>query len=291
LRKAIDHFERAIRVDSTYAPAYTGLANSWDLLALYGHVPSKAAQATASAATLKALRLDSTLAEAHAALAQHRKTEWDWVGAERAFKRAIELKPGYATAHQWYALLLAQLGRHEEAIREIRRAEQLDPLSPVISGGVTTVHTFARRYDDAMAQARATLELHPDFYWAYLDFGDVLEKTGRHAEAIKAYRRASELAPGDPNVAGFLAHALAAAGQPSEARRILDGLVGRPNPPATLIAHVHVALDERDEAFAWLERAYESRDGWLEFIGIMDFEPIRSDPRFSRFLRKLRLAS
>jgi serine/threonine protein kinase/TolB-like protein/Flp pilus assembly protein TadD len=291
MRQAVAYFERAIRIDSAYAPAYAGLADSWNLLAAFGHVAPEMAQAKARAILLKALELDSTLAEAHTGLAWHRRTERDWSGAERAFRRAIELKPSYATARQWYAMHLAQMGRYEEALREIRRAHELDPLSAIISGGVTTVLTFARRYDEAMEQARATLELHPDFHWAYVDLGDVLEKQGRYPEAIAAYRRGAELAPGDPNVAAYLAHALAAAGQRTESRRLLDRLTERPNTPPTLIARVHVALGEHDEAIAWLERAYESHDLWLHYLAVLHFDTLAPDPRFKRLLKRIGLPS
>ncbi len=295
LIKSIEYFEKAIEVDPNYALAHAGLGDAYYLLGNLGFWPIEKAFPKAKAATLKALEIDDKLAEAHTSLAViMRSYDWDIVGAEKEFKLAFELNANYATAHQWYAFLLSSLGRPEEAIREIKIARNLDPLSPWICENVGWFLYAARLYDQALKETNKALEVDPNFYLPYLVLGWTYEVMGKYEEAIKCFLQSIELHGGskdrDLNIAGCYA----LMGKRDEARKILNNFIlyskgnyGLSEP----IARVFSALGEKEQAFAWLERAFRERDPYL-LIYLRThhrYDVLRSDPSYAALLRKIGL--
>jgi serine/threonine-protein kinase len=293
-RAAIRDFERAIEIDPTYALPYSGLADCHILLVEWRQVPATAGVPLARAAALKALALDSLLAEAHTSLGEVRVIEWDWEGAERAFQRALELNPGYATAHQWYGFFLSKMGRHDEAIAQLHRAVDLDPLSLIIRTEFSRVYYHARRYQDGIRSAERAMELDPAFADAYYVRAiNLAQLPDRREEAIADIHRVGTVLP----TIFDLGRILALAGRTAEARSIADSLdavyqAGDPNPRYGGLAEVYAALGETDRAFQWLERAYAlGVDDELTYLKVLPaMDPLRNDPRFSDLLRRMRMA-
>jgi len=296
LRKSIEYFERAIEKDPRYALAYAGLADSYSLLPEYADLPPKEAQQKAKAAAEKALAIDDSLAEAHSSLAfVHVYGNWDWEDADREFRRAIQLNPGYATAHQWYAVAyLSSVGRLDEALAEVRRAREADPLSLILYVATGWVLYAARRYDEAIEQYRKAIEMDPNFFAAQREIGMVYVQKGQYQQAIAEFQKALKLSPGDTFALGQLGQAYALAGQKSEATRILNTLKERSRQGyvrAYDLAAVATGLGDKDQALAWLEKAYQDRAEWLTWAKVEPWmDPLRSDPRFQDLLRRMRLA-
>jgi tetratricopeptide (TPR) repeat protein len=218
LKKALEFFQRALNVDPLYALAYAGLADCYIMLCEYGLLASEDSYPNGKAAALKALELDESLAEAHTSLGLITMLyDWDLAAAEKGFKRAIELNPNYATAHQWYAVHLAVSGRFDEAFAQIRQAQELDPLSPIISVNVARIHYFARQYDEALRCCRTILETEPTFGVAHKIMGLAYEQKGMSEEALAALQGALDLLGDTPEMIGFLAHAYALSGDLEEA--------------------------------------------------------------------------
>ena len=293
-RRSIEYFSEAIEKDPNYALAYAGLADSYILLGEYGLFPPREAYTKAREAATKALALDETLAEAHTALADVKTDyDWDWPGAEHEFRRAIELNPGYATAHQWYGELLSQLGRHEEALAEIKRAQELDPLSLIIStvGGQTLLRMG--RDDLAIGQLRKTLEIDPNFAQAHDVLGLTYLRKGAFAEAIAEFQRAITLSPNITLYKAGLGQAYARTGKSSEARKLLYELKQQSKRSYVSwlgLADIYAGLAEKDQAFACVEQAYEQRDANLVQARVDPLlDPLRSDPRFQDLLRRMGL--
>jgi DNA-binding winged helix-turn-helix (wHTH) protein/TolB-like protein/Flp pilus assembly protein TadD len=296
-QKAMEYFEQAIELDPQYAQAYAGLADAYALLGSMGNafLPRREAMHRARAAAMKALEIDDTLAEAHTSLAfvkmQH---DWDWPGAEREFKRAIELNPSYATAHHWYAYYLAAMGRHAEAIREIRRAQEIDPLSLIINTDVGEIFYYASRYDEAIEQCRKTIEMDTNFTLAHRVLAWAYEEKGMHAEAITELQKAVSISEDETNILASLGHVYAMSEKRDEARRVLNHLKKlsiQSYVPSSDIAIVYASLGEKDQAFAWLEKAYEDRSGSLILLKVWPLmDPLRSDPRFADLVRRVGLA-
>jgi len=291
LKKSLGYFQQAIEKDPAYALAYAGLADSYVILA-DGVMAPREAYPRGKAAAFKALEIDETLAEAHAPLGAAREAyDWDWVGAEKEYKRAIELNPGYATAHQWYAMYLSEMGRHNEAIAETKRAQELDPLSLIINVHGGYIFFFARQYDEAIAQCRRTLELNPGFYQAHVYLGWPYEQQKLYAQAISEYQKAIALEPGNPALAAELARACAAAGKRTEALKVISQLKELSKQRYVspyLMAQIHAALGDIDQACAWLEKAYEERSGELCTLKVDPRnDPLRSAPRFQDLLRRM----
>ena len=292
LKKGLQYFEDAIAKDPNYAAAYAGLADSYHLLADHGFLPARDVDPKAKAAALKALEIDGDLADAHASLAiVLADYDRDWTSAEREYRRAIELNPGYATAHHFYALFLSSLAKHGEAIREIEEARKLDPLSVRINANVGLVLYFARRYDAAIEQLRKALELEPNdeasheyLGWAYL-------QKGMHQEAVAEFRKAADQRTGALTPLAGLAQAYAIAGKRDEAHRVLNQLKALSEQKYVvpyLTACIYAGLGEREEAFAWLERAFEAHDPTLSVLNVdPSLDPLRSDPRFQDLLRRM----
>ncbi|MGA9308277.1 MAG: tetratricopeptide repeat protein [Candidatus Sulfotelmatobacter sp.] len=295
LHKSIASFQQAITRDPAYAPAYSGLAEAYAMLGFRGGFPSKDALSGAKRAALKAIELDDALAEPHASLAFIAETyEWDWPAAEREYKRALELNPSYAQAHNWYAGYLTYTGRFDEGIAEAMRARELDPLSLPINNALGGRLLAAGRYDEALRQVQATLELDQHFAPAHQTLGWVYLHSGKQDDAIREFQSALELAgTADTDIQLDLGFAYAVSGRLDEAKRILanlrqlqqQGMV-----PAASLATLYGALGESNEAFVWLEKAYEEKDPQLTYLKAgRRFEPLRGDPRFGQLVRRVGL--
>jgi TolB-like protein/Tfp pilus assembly protein PilF len=297
LKRAIEHFQKAIAADPGYARAYSGLADCYSSLgasSAVGGLPPRQAMPEAKAAALKALQIDGTLAEAHTSLAiVHLLYEWDFAASEKEFRRAIELDPNYTTAHHWYSHCLLPLGRTEESLAQSKRALELEPLQLVVGVHLGWHYLYARQYDHAIEQFRNTLELDPAFpqarryaAWAYL-------QKGMHSEAIAALRAALDSRERDPEIEGELGYALAVAGRRAEARAMLEGLghlsASRYVSPYS-VALVHAGLGDRDQAMAWLEKAYAERSDYMPYLGVEPMlDGLRSDSRFAALVGKVGL--
>jgi TolB-like protein/DNA-binding winged helix-turn-helix (wHTH) protein/Flp pilus assembly protein TadD len=295
LKKAIDNFNQAIEKDPNYARAYAGLADSYALLGdwEYGVLAPKEAYPRAEAAANKALQLDSTLGEAHISLAFCLDGfDWNWESAGREFRRGIELNPGYATGHHWYAWHLTALGRSDEAFAEMKKAESLDPLSLIISADLAEELLIAHRYDDAIKESRKTMDLDPNFAVAHYELGQAFVQKHMYNEAITELQRAIELSGGSMTCTSNLAYAYAVSGMRNAAVKILNDLKNRSNHDfsnAPEIALVYVGLGDKDQAMAWLEKAYAERFN----PGVLlrpAFDPLRSDLRFQDLLRRIGLS-
>jgi serine/threonine-protein kinase len=293
LKRSLDYFQQALERDSTYAPAYAGIADAYLTLYDYEYLPAAEAAAKARAAAERARALDESLAAAHNSLAHLSLHDWQWAAAERGFQRAIELDPSYVPAHHWYALCLTAVGRVEEAVAAIRRAQELDPLSIRINADVGMALHAAGRYDEAIEQERRTLELDSTSRVARWIQGMAYEQKGMLEEAKRSYSAALARSPGNSNFLASLAHAHAVAGEKQVARAILDTLKAQASKGEAspfFLALVHAGLGETDLAFRWLEKAYEERSGSVRYLKVeRRLDPLRSDPRFAGLLKKVNL--
>ncbi len=296
LLKAIEYLNQASDRDPGYALAYAGLADSYLVQGWIGQLPPKEIYPKAREAATKALELDDTLAEAHNALATiKRDYDWDWSGAEREYKRAIELNPSYATAHQWYAELLAALDRNQECLAQMDRAQQFDPLSAVIDGekGIMLLWT-TRRPDLALEQLQKAREMDPNFPHVHWELGLVYLSKGEPAEAGVEFQKATMLSPGITMYKGGLGHVYASTGRTAEARKLLNELneLSKQRYVSGLdLASIYTGLGEKEHAFASLEKAYQQRDPRLIFWprNHPEFDGLRSDPRMKDLLRRIGL--
>ncbi len=292
LKVALAYFNQAIDEDPNYAQAYSGLADTYALLGdwQYAVMTPKEALPKAKAAAIKALELDSTLSEAHNSLAFcFDAFDWDLESAGKEFQRSIELNPGYATAHHWYAWHLSLLGRYEEAIEEMRKAKNLDPLSLIINADLAELLVIAHFYDESMIQSRKTIEMDPNFALAHNQLAQAYLQKHMNAEAIAELQKAVDLSGGSPTIIANLARAYAASGKTSEAVKLLGDLKNHPNrgySDASEVAVVYAALGDKDQAMHWLEIGYEERfnPGVLLRPG---FDPLRSDPRFQDLVHRI----
>ncbi|MGH7518074.1 MAG: protein kinase domain-containing protein [Gemmatimonadales bacterium] len=293
VKKSLDYFRQALDRDSTYAPAFAGIADAYLTLYDYEYLPAAEAAAKARAAAERARALDEGLAAAHNSLAHLSLHDWQWAAAERGFQRAIELDPSYVPAHHWYALCLTAVGRVEEAVAAIRRAQELDPLSIRINADVGMALHAAGRYDEAIEQERRTLELDSTSRVARWIQGMAYEQKGMLEEAKRSYSVALARSPGNSNFLASLAHAHAVAGEKEAARAILDTLKAQASKGEAspfFLALVHAGLGETDLAFRWLEKAYEERSGSVRYLKVeRRLDPLRSDPRFADLLKKVNL--
>jgi eukaryotic-like serine/threonine-protein kinase len=293
-KKAIEHFNQAIEIDPNYALAYVGLANAHLGLQFHNSLAPKDAYQRAKAAVLKAQEIDETLAEIHASLGIIKtRYDRDFVGAEREYKRAIQLKPNYAPAHSGYSLYLSAMGRHQEAITEAKRAQELEPLSVTNGDVLGYIFWQARQYDQSIEELRKTLEMEPNFALAHCDLGITYVLKGNYEEAIAEINKAVTLSGGEPIYISTLGYAYAVAGQRDEAEKRLAQLEelskGRYVGPAQ-IALVYIGLGEKDQAFEWLEKAYKDRSITNENFALKvdpQFDTLRSDPRFADLLRRI----
>jgi len=296
--RAKEYFENAIEKDPDYAPAYASLAelyakNRWPLTrdrrGGYWDARPKARQLAE-----KALKLDDTLAEAHTALARVIQQEWDWAGAEREFRRAIELNPSYPVARIWYAQYLYFMQRFEEAATQAQRAQQLDPVSPFVSTWAGAAYFYAGRVEEAVSACQKALELAPGYWDASVVLTRVYVAKGKYTQAIVELQKALTLNPREPFVLGALAHAYARAGRREEALKLVGELkrieTERGQIPLFAIVWAYAGLGDKEQAFAWLEKGYqERRDRMVQLNVDPLLEPLRSDPRFHDLVRRMGL--
>jgi len=294
MKKAIDYFNQAIEKDPNYAQAYAGLTDSYALAGdwKYGVLAPKEAYPKAKAAAVKAIELDNTLGEAHISLAYCLDGfDWDFASAGREFARGIELSPGYATGYEWYGWHLASLGRNGEAVAEVQKAASLDPLSLIISSDLAEELLIAHRYDEATEQTRKTINMDSFFAPAHYVLGQAFVQKHMYQEAIAELQKAIELSEGSTAFTANLAYAYAVSGRRDEAVKLLNDLKNRSRngfSNAAEIALVYVGLDQKEQAMAWLEKAFEERfSPWV--LMRPTFDPIRSDPRFQDLLHRIGL--
>jgi TolB-like protein/DNA-binding winged helix-turn-helix (wHTH) protein/Tfp pilus assembly protein PilF len=294
LKVALAYFKQAIEEDPKYAQAYSGLADTYALLGdwQYAVMPPKEAFPQAKAAAIKALELDSALGEAHNSLAfVFDAFDWDFDSAGKEFQRAIELNPGYATAHHWYAWHLSLLGRYDEAIGEMKKAENLDPLSLIINADLAELLVIAHSYDESIQQSRKTIEMEPNFALAHNQLAQAYLQQHKPEEAIAELQKAVQFSAGSPTCIANLARAYAASGKKSEAVKLLGDLKKRSKPGysnAAEIGMIYASLGEADQAMNWLEKGYDERFNPSVLLR-PGFDPLRSDPRFQNLLRRIGL--
>jgi len=294
--KALEYFEQAINKDPAYAPPYVGVAGIYGHLGLRGLMPPKEAQQKAESATRKALQLDDTLAEAHASLGYINKRDWDWRGADKEFKRALELNPGSANANLLYSTYLRDIGRPDEALVYAKRAYEIDGPLPTSILNLGGAYSNARQYDQAIELFLKAIEMDPNFAPAHAQLGHVYLKKGMYVDAIRELQKAKALdnSPERQGRFAWLAYAYAASGNRHEAQKMLDELKGiarqRYIPPYNF-ALIYAGLGDKDQAFAWLEKAYEEHSQQLALLkSNSHFDSLHSDPRFTDLLRRVGLA-
>jgi TolB-like protein/DNA-binding winged helix-turn-helix (wHTH) protein/Tfp pilus assembly protein PilF len=294
--KAIGYFQQAIIRDPKYAQAYAGLSDAYALLGSFpnAEIPRNEAMPKAKAAALKALQLNNSLAEAHTSLAfvmMH--YEWDWPGSEREFKRALELNPNYATAHQWYAVWLMSQGKKDAALEEERRAQEADPLSTIIKTDTAQLLVYAGRFDEAVQQAQRALEIDPGFLLGHVYLAVAYTAKKDYQAAISEFQKVLAISKGDAWATSGIASTYALAGQRRKSEAMLRDMVhnAKNREDLTLsLAEVYTALGENDHAFAWLEKGYQHREGGLIFLNVTpDFQSLHFDPRFADLDRRIGL--
>ncbi|HMG32712.1 MAG TPA: tetratricopeptide repeat protein [Blastocatellia bacterium] len=282
LETALEYFNQAIALDPNYALAYAGLADTYVLLPQYRNEPVREALPLAQEAALKALSLDSDLAEPHATLGRVKTNQYDFTGAETEYKRAIELDPNYATAHQWYGILLFDLARNDESQAELRRALELDPLSLIINLYYAESFYYARQYDAAIAQLRKTLELNTEFATTYQWFTKSNQANGNYGEAVKSYAAYRKMI-GDRQGAALIRESFTKGGWTG----FLQAVTAK-DQTAKLTRYEAVvfltALGDKEKAFAELERSFDVFGPSLRIDPLLD--PLRADPRFASILTR-----
>jgi len=296
MRKGIEYFQKAIDQEPGYALAYAGLADSYVVLANWGFARPAESYLKAKDAALKALELDDQLAEAHTSLAYVSLLyDWDWQGSEKRFRQAIALNPNYASAHHFYSILLMASGRQSEAVVEIRRAQELDPLSLIVNDVVGWIYYQGRQYDEAIQQYNKTLEMDPNYAPALLDLGTVYLRKGDHRKALASFQRA--IAAGGENSVALsdLAQTHALSGNRSEALNILKKLessAAQTFVSSWDLSFVYAALGEKKKALELLQTAADGHVGWVVRLGVDPaFESLRSEPQFQELVRRVGIPS
>jgi tetratricopeptide (TPR) repeat protein len=283
-------------LDPAYALAYAGLADAYAVLGSWeaGVIPPKEAALKARAAASRALDIDGSLAEAHPSLACiNLHYDWDWAAAEKGFRRALELSPGYVHAHHWYAHYCMAVGRAEEAMAAGMRALDLDPLDLVVNVHMAWHYWLAREPDRALDQCSKVLEMEGNTLWARFFAGLAYEQKGMYDEAVGEFLAAADLSADTTFAAAGLGHACGLSGVTCKAADILSGLRGRPDEgyvPSYDRAMVHLGLGQAEQAFACLERAREERASWMAYLKVEPrLDPLRADPRFTELMRRVGL--
>ena len=293
LKKAIEQFQQAADKDPNYALAYVGLADCYLLLEDYAGTPASETFPKAKAFAQRALQLDSSLAEAHTSLAYVYTNLWQWEQAEEEFKRSIKLNPNYSTAHHWYSIYLLDLGRNDEAMAEIKRAHELDPLSLIIGTTLTYAYFAEGDVTSSIAQCKRVIDLDPNFPRAHEYLGLAYLKQGRHSEAIAELQKAVELSGRERRPLRELGYGYGISGKRAEALAALKELEGKYEKGRAIgqdLAAVYAGLGDKDQAFAWLEKDFQTRSGLLAWTRwIPAFESLRSDPRSADLLRRMGL--
>jgi len=296
IKKAIEYFKQSIERDSSYAMAYTGLADAYLLLPYYSSFPPKAAYPKAKESTKKALEIDDTIAEAHTSLGFIKSLyDWDWEGSEQEYKRAISINPHYALAYFWHGWNLLWRARFDEATEKMKHALDLEPLSLVINCDFGLCYYFTRRYDQAIEQFRRTLEIDASFSYARLFLGWAYIQKAQYSDALAEFQNEKEYSGGwDPVVVEtWIGIASAKMGNELKAQKILDELQETSRLTYVSCYHIgllHYILGQTDQAFEWLEKAYNERDFWLCWLKIEPlFDYLRSDPRYGAIVKKMKL--
>ncbi len=295
ITKGIEFFRKAIEIDPNYALAYVGIADSYQLMAGYSLLSPKEAYPAAKEAALRALEIDNTLGEAHNSLANVKLSyERDWEAAERGFKRAIQLNPNFVTAHEWYAKYLAITNQVEESINQMKRAAELEPLSISSQTGIGRHLYFAKKYDAAIKQFKKVLELDPNCFYALGHLGQTYVQKSMYPEAIDCFERANIITNRkEPAILAALGYTYGILGKKQEAFKIMEELRNLSNLRYIrpfYIAAIYIGLGDNDNAFFWLERAYNDRCDWMLNLRIEHMlEPIRDDPRFAELVKKVGL--
>lgn len=290
---AIEYFNQAIELDPSFALPHAALAEAYGTQASWYMVPTGEAHSRAMSEALIALQLDSTLAEAHARLAAGMMMgEYDWAGAEQSFLRAIELNDDYAAAHQWYGQMLVYLGRTTEGFEQLRRAVELDPISPAPSMILGMCLWLDRRYKEATEQQNRVLRLYPTLAYSQTFLAATLSDQGMHAQAVAEFQMAIETSNRQPFILAGAAIAYGRVGQRDSAATILEELLERSElgeyVTPDIIAWAHIALGQNDEAIDWLERAYEEREQGLVYLKMAPwYDDLRSHPRFQALLLRM----
>lgn len=290
LNKGLDYFREAIKLDPGFPDAYVGLADSYATLGLYSVLPPKQAFPAAKDAAMRALKMDDSLAAAHATLGFiYFYYEWNGTASSDEFRRAFADNPDYAMAHSWYGESLAAKGQYSEAIAEAGRAIEDDPLSLIIGSNAGWTLALAGHYDRSVEMLKKAIELDPDFPRTHFRLGQVYESRGRYAQAIAEFEKAAHLSGGDPYYEGSLGHAYGASGKSLQARGVLQSLQQRFHQqyvPPYAIALVYAGLGDKDQAFVWLQKAVEDRSTSMVFLRTdPELASLRSDPRFAQLTR------
>jgi TolB-like protein/Flp pilus assembly protein TadD len=292
LRKAIEQFQHATDTDPNYALAYVGLADSYLVMEQYAGTPATETVPKARAAAERALQIDNSLAEAHTSMASIYEKLWKWDEAGEEYRRAISLNPNYPTARHWYYLYLLAMKR-PDAEEQIRRAEELDPLSPVISLNVAHMYLRKGELDRAIEQGKRIIELYPSYPGGYEILANVYVKQRRYREAVEESSKAAELSGRASYYLGGLGFCYAQAGRRADALATLKELeakYARRESAATDIAEVHVGLGDKDQAFVWLEKAFEARSGMLDDVTDEQYyDLLRDDPRYADLVHRMGL--
>jgi tetratricopeptide (TPR) repeat protein len=290
---ALDLFQQAVQRDARYAPAHVGISDCYQSLIEYNALPIKEGFQHAKSAVLRALELDETLGEAHASLGFIRLLfDWDWSGAEQGFRRAIELNPEYAMAHQWYGVYNVARGKFDEGIAETRRAIDLEPSSTILNSQLARALYFAGRYDAAIEQARKTSVLDPAYPSPYVYSGQSHIQKGMYAEGIALLEHAQTIAPDRDEVVAALGHAYAAAGKRDRALAIIKRLTvagPRQSDTSYRVAMIYAGLGEKELALSSLQEAYEESDASMSTRLKVDpvLAGLHKDPRFKELLRSI----
>jgi len=293
LKQAAELYRQAIEKDPNYALAYSGLAETYVLFSSYDVAPANDSMPQAKAAALRALAIDDSLAEAHTALGFYLSNyEWDRDGSEKEYRRAIELKPNYATAHHWLGADLSNVKRFDDGLVELRRAEELDPLSPIIGTNLGDALVFARKYDEAIAQYKRTLVSNPNFAYAHRALGWAYGSKGMYPEAIAETRTSIELREGS-SAKGFLGLWLARSGKRDEAVKLLGELkqeLTRNYVQSYTFALIYIGLGDKEEALNWLEKQMSARSETANAYAVApELDVLRSEPRFKEMLKRMNL--
>jgi len=309
LQLAVQHFQQAIQQDPKFALAYTGLADSYAFSTLIGGpeaLPPAQAMPRAKEAAAKALSLNPSLAEAHASMGHALQNyDWDWRGAEHEYQEAIRLNPNYASAHHWYAFLLMQTGRRDEAIREALQAEQLSPFEPPIVAGVCRQYFLAREFDLAIQECLRTIQIDPNYVPGRIELGMAYEAQGMFKQALAEYMLARQsiqtfanlagnpAAGKSPSVEALLGHVYAMSGETAKAEqqlRDLETMANHRYVAPSYMAIICAALGKKNEAFTWLNQSYELRSEHLLYLKVEpEVDPLRSDPRFADLVQRVGL--
>jgi TolB-like protein/DNA-binding winged helix-turn-helix (wHTH) protein/Tfp pilus assembly protein PilF len=289
----LEYFLQAESQDPNYAQAYAGIADSYLVLGAHGRLPPAEAFPKAREAARMALHLDDNLAEAHTSLGWIKAfVDWDWLGSDREFRRAIDLQPNYPTAHHWYSHYLAAVGLLDDSLAEIRKAHQLDPFEVNIDDWLGTILYDAGRYDEAIAQRQKTAELYPHTAPVQLDeISTILGKQGKLNAAVESQSKSQTLS-GDPKFAESLRQAYASSGYNGYLKKRIEHVIStaaRGSEPAGSLAQLYARLGDKEAALRWLERAVEQRDVWLYLKADPAYDSIRAEPRFQSLVRRMHL--